>query len=84
MIESNDQDWGLCDHGPVGRDLDDYDDVEADYGDEDDDSPLEQLAYLAAGIEAGLAEVPRGWKLDRPARASWCGPPRGAGVTRPP
>ena len=25
------------------------------------------MAYLAAGIEAGLAEVPRGWKLDRPA-----------------
>jgi hypothetical protein len=50
----------------VVQDLDDYDDVEADYGDEDDDSPLEQLAYLAAGIEAGIAEVPRGWKLDRP------------------
>jgi len=29
MIESNDQDWGLCDHGPVVQDLDDYDDVEA-------------------------------------------------------
>jgi hypothetical protein len=67
MIESNDQDWGLCDHYLVVQDLDDYDDVEADYGDEDDDSPLEQLAYLAAGIEAGLAEAPRGWKLDRSA-----------------
>ena len=67
MIESNGQDWGLCDHGLVGRDLDDYDDVEADYGDEDDDSPLEQLACMAVGIEAGIAEVPRGWKLDRPA-----------------
>src|SRR5690348_6622147 len=39
MIESNDQDWGLCDHYLVVQDLDDYDDVEADYGDEDDDSP---------------------------------------------
>ena len=39
MIESSDQDWGLCDHYLVVRDLDD-DDVEADYGDEDDDSPL--------------------------------------------
>ena len=25
------------------------------------------MARVAAGIEAGLAEVPRGWKLDRPA-----------------
>ena len=66
MIEPNDQDWGLCDHYPLALEIDD-DDAEADYGDEDDDSPLEQLAYLAVGIEAGLAEVPRGWKLDRPA-----------------
>ncbi len=69
MIESNDQDWGLCDHYLVVQDLDDYDDVEAaeaDYGDEHDESPWEHMAYLAVGIEAGIAEVPRGWKLDRP------------------
>jgi hypothetical protein len=65
MIESNDQDWGLCDHGPVGREFED--DAEEDYVDEDDESPWEHMAYLAAGIEAGIAEVPRGWKLDRPA-----------------
>jgi len=50
MIESNDQRWGLCDHDLVVPDLDDYDDAEADYGDEDDDSPLEQLACLAVGV----------------------------------
>jgi len=72
MIESNDQEWGLCDHYLVVQDLDD-DDAKADYGDEedygdeDDESPWEHMAYLAAGIEAGIAEVPRGWKLDRPA-----------------
>ena len=32
MIESNDQEWGLCDHYLVVQDLDD-DDAEADYGD---------------------------------------------------
>ena len=76
MIESNDQEWGLCDHYLVVQDLDD-DDAEADYGDawdefdeqddDDDEGPLEHLARVAADIEAGLAEVPRGWKLDRPA-----------------
>ena len=33
------------------------------------------MARVAADIEAGRAEVPRGWKLDRQAPASWCGPP---------
>jgi len=68
VIEYNDQNWGLCDHYPLALDIDD-DDAEADYGDEDDEdeSPWEHMAYLAAGIEAGIAEVPRGWKLDRPA-----------------
>ena len=66
MIESNDQEWGLCDHYLVVQDLDD-DDAEEDCGDEDDESPWAYLARLAADIEAGLAEVPPGWKLDRPA-----------------
>jgi hypothetical protein len=65
MIESNDQEWGLCDHYLVVQDLDD--DAEEDYGEEDDESPWEHLARVAADIEAGRAEVPRGWKLDRPA-----------------
>jgi hypothetical protein len=74
MIESNDQDWGLCDHYLVAREIDD--DAEEDYGDawdefdeqddDDDEGPLEHLARVAADIEAGRAEVPRGWKLDRP------------------
>jgi hypothetical protein len=72
MIESNDQDWGLCDHYLVALDIDD-DDAEADYGDEfdeldddDDEWPMAHMARVAADIEAGRAEVPRGWKLDRP------------------
>ena len=32
MIESNDQEWGLCDHFPLTLEIDD-DDTEADYGD---------------------------------------------------
>ena len=74
MIESNDQDWGLCDHGLVGREFDD--DAEEDYGDawdefdeqddDDDEWPMAHMARVAADIEAGRAEVPRGWKLDRP------------------
>ena len=35
MIESNDQEWGLCDHYLVVQDLDD--DAEEDYGEEDDE-----------------------------------------------
>jgi hypothetical protein len=36
MIESNEQDWGLCDHYLVAQEFDD--DAEEDYGDEWDDS----------------------------------------------
>ena len=70
MVESNSPDWGLCDHFPLALDLDD--DVEEDYGDEwdeseeDDEWPLTPMARLAAEIEAGRAEVPCGWQLDRP------------------
>jgi hypothetical protein len=71
MIESNEQDWGLCDHYLVAQEFDD--DAEEDDGDEWDDSdedddewPLAPMARLAADIEAGRAEVPRGWQLDRP------------------
>ena len=74
MIESNDQEWGLCDHFLVAPEFDD--DAEDDYGDawdefderddEDDEWPLAHMARVAAEIEAGRAEVPRGWKLDRP------------------
>ena len=75
MIESNDQEWGLCDHFPLALEIDD-DDAEADYGDawdefdeqddDDDEWPLAHMARVAADIEAGRAEVTRGWKLDRP------------------
>ena len=75
MIESNEQGWGLCDHYPLALDIDD-DDAEADYGDawdefdelddDDDEWPMAHMARVAADIEAGRAEVPRGWKLDRP------------------
>jgi hypothetical protein len=83
MVESNDQEWGLCDHHLVAQEFDD--DAEEDYGDEldefdelDEEWPLTHMARVAAEIEAGRAEVPRGWKLDRPGPpggASWCGPP---------
>jgi len=33
---------------------------------DDDESPFVYMARLAADIERGRAEVPRGWKLDRP------------------
>jgi hypothetical protein len=76
MIESNDQGWGLCDHFPLALEIDDDDDAEADYGhawdefdeqdDDDDEWPMAYMARVAADIEAGRAEVPRGWKLDRP------------------
>ena len=74
MIESNDQEWGLCDHDLVALEIDDDDDAGADYGDawdefdeDDDEWPMAHMARVAADIEAGLAEVPRSWKLDRPA-----------------
>ena len=76
MIESNDQDWGLCDHYLIALEIDDDDDdAEADYGDawdefdeddDDDEWPMMHMARVAADIEAGRAEMPRGWKLDRP------------------
>ena len=83
MIESNDQGWGLCDHGPVGREFDD--DAEEDYGDawdefdeqddDDDESPMARMARVAADIEAGSRRGPARLET-RPARprASWCGP----------
>ena len=76
MVESSSPDWGLCDHFLLALDHDD--DVEEDYGDEwdesdeddeddeDDESPWEHMARVAADIEAGRAEVPPRWKLDRP------------------
>jgi hypothetical protein len=64
MIESNSPDWGLCDHYLLGLDHDD--DVEDDSAEDDDEWPLAPMARLAADIEAGRAEVPRGWQLDRP------------------
>jgi len=75
MIESNDQEWGLCDHFPLALEIDD-DDAEADYGDawdefdeqddDDDEWPMAHMARVAADIEAGRAEVSPGWRLDRP------------------
>lgn len=49
--------------------LDYWDDIEERYYRreiEDGESALEHLARVAADIEAGRAEVPQGWKLDRP------------------
>jgi hypothetical protein len=49
--------------------LDYWDDIEERYHRreiEDGESALEHLARVAADIEAGCAEVPQGWKLDRP------------------
>jgi hypothetical protein len=51
------------------EELDDWDDPEERYYREeidDGESALESLARLAADIEAGRAEVPNRWKLDRP------------------
>ena len=80
---------GLCDHFLVAPEFDD--DAEDDYGDawdefderddEDDEWPLAHMARVAAEIEAGRAEAPRGWKLDPPGPASWCGPPPRACAT---
>jgi hypothetical protein len=73
MPESNDPEWGLCDHylspADYRDDEEDHDDEWDDYGEryDDDDEPLgASMARLAAEIELGRAEVPRGWKLDRP------------------
>jgi len=51
------------------EDFDDWDDPEERYYREeidDGEGALEHLARLAADIEAGRAEVPNRWKLDRP------------------
>jgi hypothetical protein len=50
------------------EDFDDWDDPEERYYREeiDDEGPLADLARLAVEIEAGRAEVPPRWKLDRP------------------
>jgi hypothetical protein len=50
--------------------FDDWDDPEERHfhiGTDDGESILEELARLAPEIEAGCAEVPPGWKFDRPA-----------------
>ena len=65
MSELDSREWGLCDHDPVPLDFwDDYDD---DWEDDEDEvqTPYEVLADLAAGIEAGRAEISPAWKLDR-------------------
>ena len=49
--------------------LDDWDDPEERYYREEIDDgrvPLAHMARLAADIEAGRAEVPNRWQLDRP------------------
>ena len=56
MIESNEQEWGLCDHFLVAPEFDD--DAEDDYGDawdefderddEDDEWPMAHMARVAA------------------------------------
>ena len=53
------------------EELDGWDDLEEEeryYQDQIDDgeSGFEHMARVAAEIERGRAEVPRGWKLDRP------------------
>jgi hypothetical protein len=62
MSELDSQEWGLCDHDPVPVDFED----EWEDDDDDEEWPLQGMARLAAEIEAGRAEVPRGWTLDRP------------------
>ncbi|MGD0063662.1 MAG: hypothetical protein ABSB76_09485 [Streptosporangiaceae bacterium] len=50
-------------------DEDDWGDIEERYYQaeiDDGESAGEHLARVAADIERGLAEVPPGWKLDRP------------------
>jgi len=71
MLQPNDDEWGLCDHGPFlpadYRDDDEWDDDEWDDCDEpdgdgewdgyDDESEVQSLARLAAKIEPGRATV---------------------------
>jgi hypothetical protein len=53
MLKPNDDEWGLCDHGPF---------LPADYRDDDewddyDEPEVQSLARLAAKIEPGRATV---------------------------
>ena len=76
----------LLDLDDEEEELDDWDDPEERYYREeidDRESALEHLARVAADIEAGRAEVPPRWKLDRPSPGSWCGPLPQDGVTHP-
>jgi hypothetical protein len=62
---------GLDDDELDDEELDGWDDLEEEeryYQDQIDDgeSPFVSMARLAADIERGRAEVPPGWKLDRP------------------
>jgi hypothetical protein len=62
---------GLDDDELDDEELDEWDDTDEEeryYQDQIDDgeSPFVYMARLAADIERGRAEVPRGWKLDRP------------------
>jgi len=71
MLKSNDDEWGLCDHGSFlpadyRDDDEDYEDEWDDYdepdGDDewdgyDDESEVQSLARLAAKIEPGRATV---------------------------
>jgi len=61
---------GLDDEELDDEELDEWDDIEEEryYRDQIDDgeSGFEHMARVAADIERGRAEVPRGWKLDRP------------------
>ncbi len=59
----------LLDPDDEEEELDDWDDPEERYYREeidDGESVLEHLARVAADIEAGRAEVPPRWQLDRP------------------
>jgi hypothetical protein len=74
MPKPNDDEWGLCDHGPYlpadYRDDDEdedgewYEYDELDDDDDDDDPIGASLGRLAAEVKAGRAELPARWKLD--------------------
>ena len=75
MSETNDLEWGLCDHDlapEAFRDDDDeaydeeWDGLRAFY-DEGDDEPLEELmARVAVEIKAGREVILPGWELSWP------------------
>jgi hypothetical protein len=57
------------DEEELDEDEDDWNDIEERYYRAemyDGESAFEQMAHIAADIERGRAEAPRGWKLDRP------------------